>query len=322
MNTLLEDLPNELILELFNYTKIRDLSYAFWNLNQRFNQLIRSLKYLSLVLTQNDTYESYLFSQQIIRIVIVTLENISLNPFINLRSLILNWANENHLKQIRSEILPNLVFLSLPVSFDFRSTKHLASEVFSNRFSFLRYADLGIIDIPDHSSWSQSLSLRSLKIFSPNINIIPLILQSCIKLTHFQVRIIGEHDLNIPSLPILSNHPLKQFTFIQSHSSIFVFDISNILYLAPNIKQLDLRLCTRSFIDLIKFISKNLNCLKTFDCHIIEYPNKDENIDINILRNIHPCFTCLQCTLREDCFCLYTSKKTKKLNPSVNFKSE
>ncbi|CAF4811861.1 unnamed protein product, partial [Rotaria sp. Silwood2] len=140
--------------------------------------------YISLILTRNQTYEKILLSEQITRIVIVTLDNIYLKPFINLRSLKLNLATENHLKQIQSNILPNLVYLSLPLSFDSRSIKQLASEVFSNRFIYLRFADLGIIDIPSNFSWSQSPSLRSIRIFSPNINIIPLILQSCIQLTH------------------------------------------------------------------------------------------------------------------------------------------
>ncbi|CAF4549473.1 unnamed protein product, partial [Rotaria sp. Silwood2] len=139
MFTLLENLPNELIIEIFGYTKICDISFGFWNLNTRFNQLIRSLKYISLILTRNQTYEKILLSEQITRIVIVTLDNIYLKPFINLRSLKLNLATENHLKQIQSNILPNLVYLSLPLSFDSRSIKQLASEVFSNRFIYLRF---------------------------------------------------------------------------------------------------------------------------------------------------------------------------------------
>ncbi|CAF3919871.1 unnamed protein product [Rotaria magnacalcarata] len=294
MRSVLENLPNELIIEIFGYSKIRDLSFGLWNLNKRFNALIRSLKYLSLILTKDCTSEELLFSEQIIRMVIVTLESINLNPFINLRSLVLNLATENHLKQIQSIVLPNLVYLSLPLSFDSRSTKQLASEVFSNRFSSLRFADLGVIDMPSNLSWSQSPSLRSIRIFSPNINIIPLILQSCTQLTHFQVRITGEHPLDIPSLPIISNHPLKQFIFLQAQHSTIAFNIANIIYLIPNVKQLDLRLCTISFIDLIKLISKYLIKLNRFDCHIIEFPNKDETIDINVLRKIHPCYSGIQ----------------------------
>jgi len=223
-------------------------------------------------------------------------------------------ANENHLKQIRSDILPNLVYLSIPISFDFRLTKQLASEVFSNQFTFLYYIDLRIVNMPELLSWSQSPSLRSIHIFSPNINIIPLILQSCTQLTHFQVRITDEHNLDMSSLPIISNHPLKDFLFIQSQTSTFVFDIANIFYLIPNIKRIDLRLCTRSFIDLIKLISKSFLNLTRFNCHIIEYPNKDENIDINVIRNIHSCYSGIQCTLREDCFCLYASKQMMNTN--------
>jgi hypothetical protein len=306
MFTRLEDLSNELIIEIFDYTKISDLSVAFWNLNKRFNQLIRSLRYLSLNLTKN---EDCLFAQQIVRLVIVTLDQIHLNSFINLRTLIINWGTEYHLKQIRSDILPNLIYLSLSVSFDFQSTKSLALEIFSNRFTSLRYADLGKISMPIVSSWSQSPSIRSILIVSININIIPLILCSCPQLTHFQVRICGENDLDLSSLPIIFNHPLKQFIFIQSQTSTFVFNLTNIFYFIPNLKRIDLRLCTRSFIDLIQFISDHFIYLNRFDCHIIEYPYKDANLDINLLRNIHRCYSSIQCTLREDSFCLYTTNK-------------
>lgn len=309
MSTLLENLPNELIMEIFEYTKIQDLAIAFWNLNQRFNQLLKSLKYLSLIITKSQSYESFLFSQQIIRLVIVTLDNIHLKSFINLRTLILNWADENQLKQIQSNILPNLIYLSIAISLSFSSKQQITSDVFSNQYPSLRYADLGKIDMSTISSWSQSPSLRSISILSPNINIIPLILQSCPQLIYFKVAINDEQDLDLLSLPLILNHSLKQLIFIQSPNSTFVFNITKILYLIPYLKRIDLRLCTRSFIDLIQFISKYFNYLKEFSCHIIEYPNKDENIDINFLRNIHPCYSSIQYTLREDYFCLYITKK-------------
>ncbi|CAF4386953.1 unnamed protein product, partial [Adineta steineri] len=184
-----------------------------------------------------DTYESIVFSQQITRIVIVTLANIELNPFSNLRSLTLNMANENHLKQIRSDILPNLVYLSIPISFDFQLTKLLASEIFSNCFTSLRYTDLRIVNMPDFLSWSQCSSLRSIHLFSPNINIIPLILQTCTQLTYFGIRITNENRLKIFSLPNISNHPLKEFIFIQPRNSTFIFDIESIFPLMPNLKR-------------------------------------------------------------------------------------
>jgi hypothetical protein len=313
MFTLFEDLPNELIIEIFDYTKISDLSNGFWNLNQRFNQLVRSLRYLSLNLTKNQTYESYFFAQQIIRLVIVTLDQIDFIRFSNLRTLIINWGNEYHLKEIRSEILPNLIYLSLPISFDYQLKHQLTSEIFSNRFTSLRYVDLGKISMPIViSNWSQSPSIRSIRIISLNINIIPLILHSCSQLIHFEVRICGENNFDLLSLPIIFNHPLKQFSFIQPQISKFVFNLNNIFYLIPNLKRINLQLCTRSFSDLIEFLSNNFINLNHFDCHIIEYPNKDVNIDINHLRTIHRCYSSIQCTYREDCFCLYTTTKKIK----------
>ncbi|CAF3849172.1 unnamed protein product [Adineta steineri] len=307
MITSLEDLSNEVFLEIFDYVKIHDLAYGFWNLNKRLNQLIRSLKNLSLIIKKENTYESIVFSQQIIRIVIVTLANIELNPFSNLRSLTLNMANENHLKQIRSDILPNLVYLSIPISFDFQLTKQLASEIFSNCFTSLRYTDLRIVNMPDFLSWSQCSSLRSIHLFSPNINIIPLILQTCTQLTYFGIRITNEHRLKIFSLPNISNHPLKEFIFIQPRNSTFIFDIESIFPLMPNLKRLDLQLYTTSFIDLIELISKSFRNLVCFNCYIMEYRNKDEIIDIYKIRNIHSSYFNIKYILREHDSCLYTT---------------
>ena len=309
--TRLEDLPTELILEIFDYTRIGDLSTAFWNLNIRFNRLLRSLRSLSLRLTKSESYEASLFAQQINRLVIVTREQINLHPFVNLRSLIVNWGNETLLRDIHAETFPNLIYLSLTVAFDSQSTRQIASDVFCNRFTSLCYADLGQIALPTPFSWSQSSSLRSILIVSLNINIIPLILQSCPRLTHFKVRITGENDVDLSTIPSILHHPLKQFIFIQSQTSTFVFNLIHIFYLIPNLQQLDLRLCTRSFIDLIEFLADNLIDLNRFDCHIIEHPNKDNLLDINLLRNLHRCYSSIQCTLREDLFCLYATKQMK-----------
>lgn len=311
MLTLYEDLPNELIIEIFTYTSTHDIGKGFWNLNQRFNQLIKSLQYLSLVINKYPINEWFLFHKQIIRLVIVTLNNISYESCRNLRTLKLNLANENHLKQIQSKNFPNLIYLSITISFDYSLTKQITSDVFSNQFQSLRYADLGKIDMSTLSSWSQTPSLRSITILSPNINIIPSILQSCPQLIYFKVGINDELDLDLLSLTNLSNHPLKQFIFIQPSNSKFTFNITKLFYLIPNLKSIDLRLCTRSFIDLIEFLSKFMIYLKKFSCSIIEYPNKHENIDIKFLRNIHQCYSSIQHTLREDSFCLYTTKTIK-----------
>lgn len=314
MPSVFEDLPNEILFEIFEYTQLIDLAQGFWDLNQRLNRLIRSLQFLSLRLTQSRTYESIFFAQQIIRLVIVTLDRITLQIFPNLRTLIINWGQDDHLKEIRSEFLPNLVYLSLPLTFNPSSTVALTTEVFSNRFTQLRYVDLGRICLPLHSSWSQSPSLRSIKLVCLNINIIPRILRACLQLTHLQARIHGEHELDLSSLPILINHPLKHFIFHQPTTSTFVFDLTQIFSLTPNIQRLDLRLCTRSFVDLLGFLAEHLLELVRFTCHIIEYPNKEKHLEIDFLRNLHRSYHFIQCTLREDCFCLYTTTKQRMKN--------
>lgn len=313
MITLLEDLPNEILLGIFDYTRLIDLYRAFTHLNQRFNRLIQSLQCLSLRLTQSETDEGTFFAQQIARLVIVTLHPISLQSFPNLRILIINWGNENHLQEIRPEWFPHLIFLSLPLSFNPTATITLASDIFNDRFPALRYADLGKISLPLHSTWTLSSSLRSIKILCTNVNILPLILHVCPQLTHIQVRIQGEDELNLNFLSLMINHPLTHFIFNQSLNTTHVIDITQILSCLPHIKYLDLLVYTRSLIDLLEFIAKNLPDLIHFNCHIIEYSNQSEEI----WRDIHPCFRTIQRTVREDSFCLYTNQPINHLKRFV-----
>ncbi|CAF3496369.1 unnamed protein product, partial [Rotaria sp. Silwood2] len=46
MSTQLEPLPNELLNDVFIYFDISNLHHSFWEINQRFNNLLRSLKFL------------------------------------------------------------------------------------------------------------------------------------------------------------------------------------------------------------------------------------------------------------------------------------
>ena len=305
MITLLEHLPNEILLGIFDYTRLIDLYQFFSNLNQRFNRLIRSLQFLSLRLTQSETNEGIFFAQQIARLVIVTLAPISLQPFRNLRSLIINLGSEDHLKEIRPEFLPHLTYLSLSMSFSPSSTVILAYRVFTNRFLALRYADLGKVSLRLHSTWTQSPSLRSIKIVCTNINILPLILHICPQLTHLQLRTQGEDELDLNSLSLIINHPLTQLIFIQSSHTTYIVGITKILSCLSRVKQLELRLCTRSAIHLLKFIAKNLPDLIHFNCHIIEYPNEIEHG----WENLHPCFRSIRRTVCEDSLCLYSNQQ-------------
>ncbi|CAF5225755.1 unnamed protein product, partial [Rotaria magnacalcarata] len=107
-----ENLPNEILFDLFEYINIRDLYNGFWGLNERINYIIGHLRNLSFNLERYEAGLISLFAKQINRLIVNTWQDIDLNQFPRLKSLILHQITGNQLRQIRSEYMPNLVYLS------------------------------------------------------------------------------------------------------------------------------------------------------------------------------------------------------------------
>ena len=301
----LEDLPNELFLEIFSYIRVPDLAGGFWNLNQRLNALLRALQCISLVITKR-TMDLPFSSDQIVRLVIVLWDRVSLSQFHQTRSLIFNLAKDWHLSQVRAEHFPRLEYLSIPTDFDREALGDIARDVFSNRYPVLRHAELALTDLPDSFLWSTSSSLRSLSLSLANIDLIARLLHFCPQLTHLQVRLISV-DTALSSMFTSVDHPLKQFHLFQPYDSLVVHPIADLFLLMPRLQRLDLRLRTRSFLHLIGHLRKELKDLSHFHCHVIEYPTPTVLLDIQRLQRLHPCFASIQRTLREDDCVLYST---------------
>ncbi|CAF3166970.1 unnamed protein product, partial [Rotaria sp. Silwood2] len=86
----LEQLPNELLIDLFQYFDARDLFQSFYNLNFRLNTLIKSFHHLHLIfhieifldnqIDDNDYFPFYVYTLIVGRAI-----NINLNQFLNIR---------------------------------------------------------------------------------------------------------------------------------------------------------------------------------------------------------------------------------------------
>lgn len=292
MSSRLEDLPNELLLEVFEYLDTRDLHRSFWRLNDRFNDLLQSLKDLSLILEKNDPVLIEVFASRIVRLEVNTWHEIDLSRFRNLKWLKLSRTTRNQVMKIRPEFVPKLVYLSLSLAFDFWSSTQLAQDVFSNAFPSLRHADLGRIDIPYTHSWALSPHLRSIHVCSSDPIIIPLILAACPCLSQLHVQIFGDcHRIDLPHLRL--NHPLKRFTFTDSYGIVTLNDLNLILTYVPNVEYLRLTVFEIAFTTLAHTLISRLTRLKRFDCFINEPPDPHE--DLSIIRTLHSCFDRLEC---------------------------
>ncbi|CAF1055552.1 unnamed protein product [Adineta steineri] len=291
MSSLIEDLPNELLFDVFQYLDTRDLYESFWGLNHRFNNILRSLKDLSLTMEKNNPSLLTIFASRIARLEVNTWHEIDLIQFINLKSLILHRTTRNQITQIRPNVIPKLVSLSISLAFDFWSSAQLAQDVFSNGFPSLRNADLGRVDVPYTRSWSLSPYLYPVCVCSADPIIVPLILASCPRLRNLQVQIFGDnHRIDLPSLHL--HHPLRRFTFVDSHGILSLHDINLLLIYMPNIECIHLTLFEMSFHLLARTLIHRLHRLHQFDCYINESPDSSENMDR--IRAVHPCFHHLQ----------------------------
>ena len=291
MSSRVEDLPNELLLEVFEYLDTRDLYRSFWGLNDRLNELLQSLKNLSLILEKNDPILIEIFASRIVRLELNTWHEIDLSRFTNLKWLKLSRTTRNQVTKIRPIFVPKLVYLSLSLAFDFWSSTQLAQDVFSNAFPSLRHADLGRIDIPYTHSWALSPHLRSVYVCSSDPIIVPLILAACPRLHRLQVQIFGDSlRIDLPSLRL--NHPLKRFTFSDSYGIVALNDLNLILTYVPNVESLRITVFEIAFTNLAHTLISRLNRLDRFDCYINEPPDPHE--DLSIIRTFHPCFHRLQ----------------------------
>jgi len=118
MNTQLEEIPNEILLDLFQYFNARELFQIFYNLNFRFNTLIKSFHHLHLIFhmeffIDNQINPNHIFPFYVHTLIVGRAININLNQFSNIYSLKLECPLKRVLAQLNSNILPHLKHLSI-----------------------------------------------------------------------------------------------------------------------------------------------------------------------------------------------------------------
>lgn len=294
MTTRLEEFPNELFFEIFRFIDIRDIYRSFFDLNRRFNQILCSLTQLSLIVEKNDSTLINQLADRIVSLHLKTWHQIDFRPFVHLKFLTLHRTTRAQVTQIRPEILPNLVSLSVSLAFDFWSSSQLAEDVFSNAFRFLRHADLGRVDVPFVPLWSISPHLHSLSICSNEIIIIPLILISCPNLRRFRIEIFGDqHRLTLPLLKI--DHQLKHLSLSDSYGSLQLANLHSLLSFMPMIEIIELTLTDFSLAHLLRTLAQQLHHLERLDIYINELIDENDLAkEMNLLRRLHPSFHSLQ----------------------------
>ena len=119
-----EHLPNELLITIFEYFHADELFRIFYNLNTRFHNLIKSLKYLCLVIShdnQNEIENFRVFSSELYTLIIDEHVDVNIYLFPNIHRLTLRKPTNPILTHINIHNFPQLEYFSVVKSTDRRS---------------------------------------------------------------------------------------------------------------------------------------------------------------------------------------------------------
>lgn len=289
----LEYLPNEILIEIFQYLDARDLFHAFYNLNLRLNELLQSPNNPCFTCVTSNSHDNELYAQYIHTLILDCRVNVNLNNFVNIHHLKIVIPTYEQLKQLKLGEFINLTHLSIGYQNNHFSLHmpNLFEKIFSNGFQKLKSCDLFepriIPEIKStHGSSPSSLSLSILKVEAIRLSTYQVILSTCPNLYFLQLTVL---DSNEKKSHITSHENLKQMV-IKYTDFIDILndgDIEHYLSYVPNLESLTFH---RSNADahihkylkykwLVEIINRYLLNLQRFKCHFHVFQAKQLIID-------------------------------------------
>lgn len=291
--TRLEQLPNEILLQVFKHTDTRDLFHGFWKLNERFTQLVQSIRYRSLTIETDESQLVATLGFCVHKLVVETCLNIDFVRLPNLQSLILYDITENHLRQIRSKLMPSLTYLAIPCSNRSWHVERLILKIFTDELLSLTNVNLRFSFEWDITYYKSS-SLRSMIASDLSPCHVLQILAMCPHLSHLRVCFEKNAFSMFYLDPPLRNHPLKSFTLADPYSQLTSYDINTFLQHMPNVEDVRLTFsCDCPFMDCLRMVMKHLPDLRRFACRV-DMTTEEDMSSIETIQQLHPCFSDIQ----------------------------
>ncbi|CAF3411909.1 unnamed protein product [Rotaria socialis] len=241
----LEDLPHEILTEIFEYIDAPNLFRIFSNLNGRLNKIVKSLHTLHLSLTTTDVHQICAYNRiapHIKILCIYGLAQLNLKYFTNIRRLILIQASDELVEQLGVIRLKSLEHLT--IFLDNRQEEdclpYLWNRIFIYDYPALISCCLYKINLKwTNSQWRMMPSLSILKIENIDLLIYESILSSCPNLYFFKfTRLTSKYEskqirqhLNLKKLVIvipwfedLSHdcHSHKYFSYVPKLQQLIV----------------------------------------------------------------------------------------------------
>jgi hypothetical protein len=243
----LEFLPNEILIDIFQYFDARDLFRMFYDLNTRFNNLLQSLIDLTIVFTQFNARKIMHADIDPYCVQTMTLDrskDIDLKDYSNLRRLKFLSPTLGQLDRFDSVDLPYLEYLYIYPENRYRFHLDLFDEynrcykIFSNQYPNLISCSLVNIDITlMMSNTIQSIKLRCLRVGFISFRSYQEILSICPNLDFLR--------FSFPSfggkpLPKRSHLNLRRMIIDQDINTFSsgAYDIDDYFSCIPNLKKL------------------------------------------------------------------------------------
>ncbi|CAF5055386.1 unnamed protein product, partial [Rotaria sp. Silwood1] len=237
-----QDLPNELIIDIYKYLNAREIFQSFYHINIRFKKLFESIDNLQLTVSLFDSNEKKNYEEFFISIQILIIDrgfNIDLKYFKNLRRLMLRNPKEKIFEQLNHHSLPYIEYLSITHKFLTSTIQSLIIDlyqrIFSKHFLYLKFCNLSEmkIEMPIYN-WQQSLSLYILKVGQINIFIYRTILSLCPNLYLFELKKFQNNQF----LANIELHSNLKYLIIKDEDQTFPWNdkfINDYLICVPNL---------------------------------------------------------------------------------------
>lgn len=234
-STRLEDIPNELVVQIFNYLDLRDVFLAFSNLNSRFNQLIRPFENLRLILSDNhqDSFDhcspladTLIFNDEI---------SIHRTSFSNVRHVIIYCSCDDILSEINPRNLPLLEYVSICNSLLVKID--LYKRFFAQQFLHLKFCNLSG-SVPMQAKQSKS-SFRCLKMGGIDLETYECVLRACPNLFYLKFRML-KCDQRLSNR--IETHQILKHLLIDVEISGWPLNdnlFERFVQLVPNVQQLN-----------------------------------------------------------------------------------
>ena len=296
-----EDLPNELILNVFQYFDAGELLRIFYDLNTRLNDLIKSIHNLSLIISEENYHEFHILSSYLSTLKIDGYLELNLFAFNAIRNLILINPTDQLLTQFGIYPFAELEYLSVNCVGPSSQISFLYQLIFSNYFPRLEfYSNLSCETIQSIGNWTGSPHLRKLKLGYIKVSVIQTILSLCPNLYHLECGIIIPSDL---STRIKRHLKLKHLILKTSYRTLAKNEnlpvLEDLFSCLPNLEKLsfhrrdNISIIRRSFLKyhwLSSIISLYFPLLRKFDFYFHLFRLRNGHIVIG---------PCLQIILEE-----------------------